>query len=236
MSPRLADRISRIAGRSWSSSAWPWWPAWATYPSPPAWTAESFVSFILDRPADGLRRPAAGALLLRHPDAPRVARPLVFGTLLFAAVPFLRLAGPSLEGFFDRPDAAEAELEWFVPSSILYGYFHSLLGLFGVLYVALGLSQARHWAYRAERPRRRFRRAGGRARRRARDHLLVHAGRSERRRHDAATVGVPHRLDRAERRSRSSTWSYLAMSLVRCALSGEEPGLGVVDRARSGRR
>ena len=100
--------------------------AWATYPNPPTWTPESFAAFILDLLPVVCPVLLPAALLLRHPDAPRVARPLFFGTLLFAAVPFLRLAGPALEGFFASLTPPPDGMDWFVPSSILYGYLQSL--------------------------------------------------------------------------------------------------------------
>ena len=118
-------------------------------------------------------------------------------------MPFFKLAGPQLEVFFNGLTPPPAELEWFVPSSILYGFFHSLLGLFGVLYIALGLSQARHWAYRSSARVAGFVVLAVGIVDVARDRLLVHAGGPQRRRDDAAAVGVPHRLDRAGRRSRS---------------------------------
>ena len=104
---------------------------WATYPNPPEWTAESFAAFLLDLLPTVCAVLLPAALLLRHPDAPRLARPLVFGTLLVAAVPFFKLAGPQLESAFATLTPPPAELDWFVPSSVLYRFFHSLLGLFG---------------------------------------------------------------------------------------------------------
>jgi hypothetical protein len=198
---------------------------WATYPNPPAWTPESFAAFILDLLPVVCAVLLPAALLLRHPDAPRVARPLFFGTLLFAAVPFLRLAGPALEGFFLSLTPPSEGVEWFVPSSILYGFFQSLIGLFGVLYIALGLSQARHWAFRQSA------RVAGFA------VFAVGAAAA------LATIYSATQTDLSQIEMTTSlwayligsialtvitilTWAYLAMSLVRSTLSGEEPGPG----------
>ncbi len=218
--PRLSDRWPVLVFIGLAIVA-----AWASYPSPPEWMPESLVAFILDLLPTVCAVLLPGALLLRHPDAPRVARPLFFGTLLFAAVPFLRLAEPQLEGFFTTLTPPPAAQEWFVPSSILYGFFHGLVGLFGVLYVALGLSQARHWAYRGSA------RVAGFA--------VLSVG-------IVAALATAYSFTQTDLSNLEMTpplwayligsivlsivtilaWSYLAMSLVRSALSGEEPGPG----------
>ena len=87
-----------------------------------------------------------GALLLRHPDATHRARTLLFGTLLFAAVPFLRVVEESLQGLFTALTPAPDDLG-FVPLALVYNVLQALVVLFAVLYMGLGLSQARHWAY-----------------------------------------------------------------------------------------
>jgi hypothetical protein len=72
--------------------------AWVSYleVSTTAWTPESVASFALSLlpPVCSVLLP--GALLLRHPEAPRRARTLLFGTLLFAAVPFFNAIEGSL--------------------------------------------------------------------------------------------------------------------------------------------
>jgi hypothetical protein len=87
-----------------------------------------------------------GALLLRHPDAPRRARTLLFGTLLVAAVPLLRFIEPSLQGVFQTLTPA-SEDPGFVPMALAYNVLQALVSLFAALYLVLGLAQARHWAY-----------------------------------------------------------------------------------------
>ncbi len=218
--PRLPDRWPVLAFIGLAVLA-----AWATYPNPPAWTIESFAAFLLDVLPTVCAVLLPAALLLRHPDAPRVARPLVFGTLLVAAVPFLKLAGPQLESAFASLTPPPPELDWFVPSSVLYRFFHSLLGLFGILYIALGLSQARHWAFRSSA------RAAG---------LIVLAVGIVT---SLVTVYTFTQADLSSLEMTPSiwayligsvtlgvltimTWAYLAMTIVRSALSGEEPGLG----------
>jgi len=199
--------------------------AWATYPNPPSWTVESFLAFVLDLMPTVCPVLLPAALLLRHPDAPRVARPLFFGTLLLAAVPFFKLAGPPLEVFFNGLTPPPADLDWFVPSSILYGYFHSLLSLFGVLYLAVGLSRARHWAYRPSA--------------RAAGSVVLALG-------VLTSLATIYSFTQADLSGVELTpplwayligsivlgvltiltWTYLAVTVVRCSLSGEEPGLG----------
>ncbi len=200
---------------------------WATYQSrtTPAWTPETIVGLVLDLLPVVCPVLLPAALLLRHPDAPRVARPLFFGTLMIAAAPFLQLAEPGLEAWFATLTPPPEDLEWFVPSGIVFGYVSSLIGMIGVLSVALGLSKARHWAYRSNA------RAAGFA---ILGIGLVTA---------LATIVSFTQTDLTEIEMTGAlwayliasvvvsvitilTWSYLAMTLVRCALSGEEPGLG----------
>ena len=197
---------------------------WATYPSPPAWSPDTVVAYLLDLLPTVCAVLLPGALLLRHPDAPRRARPLLFGTLLLATVPFLRLAAPQLQGFFMSLTPPPPEQDWFVPSSIVFGFFNGLVGLFGALYIALGLSQTRHWAYRGSA------RIAGFA--------VLAVGL-------IASVATVYSISRADLSTIDMTlplwaylvgsialsvatimtWSYLAMSLVRSTLSGEEPVL-----------
>jgi hypothetical protein len=199
--------------------------AWASYPNPPAWTPETLAAFVLDLLPTVCAVLLPGALLLRHPNAPRAARPLVFGTLLLAATPFLALAGPTLEGWFTTLTPPPEGLEWFIPASIVYGHFHGLLGLFGTLYIAVGLSQTRHWAYRPNG--------------RAAGYAVLGVG-------VVAALATIYAFTQADLSGFEMTptlwayigasvtmsvlttlaWAYLAMVLIRCAMSGEEPELG----------
>jgi len=125
--------------------------AWYSYQqvartSATVWTAQTILAFLLNVIPSVSAVLLPGALLLRHPDAIRRARTLLFGTLLLAAVPILRLIEDSLQGLFTTltppPDDAG-----YVPLALLYNVLQALVALFAVLYVALGLSQTRHWAY-----------------------------------------------------------------------------------------
>ena len=125
--------------------------AWTSYQSSQeagatVWTTESLAAFVLSLlpPVCSVLLP--GALLLRHPDATSRARTLLFGTLLFAVVPFFRTIEGSLQGAFSDLTPASDDLG-LAPLSIIYNEFQSLLVIFGVLYLAVGLSRARRWAY-----------------------------------------------------------------------------------------
>lgn len=112
-----------------------------------AWDGQAIFSFILSviPPVCAVLIP--GALLLRHPDAGSRARTLLFGTLVFASVTFFRAIEGSLQATFTGLTPAPEALEWFVPSALVYTSFVSLIGLFGLLYIGLGLAKARNYAF-----------------------------------------------------------------------------------------
>lgn len=89
------------------------------------------------------------ALLWRHPDARSRARTLLFGTILFAAVEGLQILREPLQPFFERVTPPSAELTALVPLSAGYDGLVSLVGSFGLLYIAVGLSRARRYEDRS---------------------------------------------------------------------------------------
>lgn len=190
-----------------------------------AWDGQAIFSFILAviPPVCAVLIP--GALLLRHPDAGSRARTLLFGTLVFASVTFFRAIEGSLQATFKQLTPAPEALEWFVSSALVYTSLVSLIGLFGLLYIGLGLSKARNYAFTRNAII-----AGW---------VIV----------VTAVVAILGRLwtltgvDVADPTLTPQVWayigsiivigiltilawSYVARVLTRCALSGEEPELG----------
>lgn len=85
------------------------------------------------------------ALLIRHPDATSRARTLLFGTVLLAAVEGLQILSQVLQPFLESLIPADPELPFIVPMAAIYGALVSLVSSFGLVYIAVGLSQARRW-------------------------------------------------------------------------------------------
>ncbi len=219
-------RTCRTGGRCWSSSCSPLprpggrTRRWA----PTVWTPESLAAFVLGVAPAVCSVLLPGALLLRHPDATTRARTLLFGTLLFAVVPFFRAIEDALQVFFDGLTPPSDDLG-LAPLSIIYNEFQSVLVIFGVLYVALGLSRARRWAYTGGA------RIGGFI-------VLAVAVATA-----AATVYQYSQVDLSETEMTPAlalwiassvtlailtilAWAYLAMTVTRSSISGEEPPAG----------
>lgn len=89
------------------------------------------------------------ALLLRHPDAASTARTLLLGTILLAAVEGMRVAGPSLQPFFEQVTPGSEETPYLVPLALLYSSVQGLLAAFAVANIGLGLAQARRYLDRS---------------------------------------------------------------------------------------
>jgi len=188
------------------------------------WTPEAIFVFLLSVIPAVAAVLLPGALLLRHPDAIHRARMLLFGTLLFAAVPFLRFIEDSLQGLFTALTPPPDDLGY-VPLALLYNVLQALVAMFAVLYVVLGLSQARRWATS------RGARVGG--------FVILAVGLAT----AAAMLYATSQTDLSGIAMNpllwvyfgSSTvvglltiltWAYLAMTLTRGAMSGEEPSAG----------
>ena len=186
------------------------------------WAPQTIFAFLLNVIPSVAAVLLPGALLLRHPDAIRRARTLLFGTLLLAAVPFLRLVEDSLQGLFTTLTPAPDDLGY-VPLALLYNVLQALVALFAVLYLVLGLSQTRHWASS------RGARAAG--------FVILAVG--------VVTAGAMFYTTTQTDLSGIAmnpmlwiyfgsstvvglltilTWAYLGMTLTRGAMSGEEPG------------
>ncbi len=89
-----------------------------------------------------------GFLLWNHPDAWSRARTLTFGTLVFAMVTFLHAVEGGLQATFkDLTPGTHPDFGWFIPSSLIYTSLVSLIGLLGLLYIGLGLSRTRDYAF-----------------------------------------------------------------------------------------
>lgn len=198
--------------------------AWLSYQkaATTAWTPELAFSFAL-----GLLPPVCSALLpaallLRHPDAGRRARILLFGTLLFAAVPFLALIEDSLQETFTTLTPVPDDLGY-APLALAYNAFQTAIATLGVVCLALGLSRTRHWAFT-----RRASRAG----------LVILV--------TAAITAILYLYSQSDLGDTVMTpaiwvwrgssvvlgvfvilgWAYLAVTLTRCAVAGEEPTAG----------
>lgn len=88
-------------------------------------------------------------LLARHPDATRRAPTLLLGLVLYALVQGLLILSQPLQGFFEKVTPASEELPGLVPLAAIYDGLSSLIGAFGVLYVAVGLARARRFVDRS---------------------------------------------------------------------------------------
>jgi hypothetical protein len=89
------------------------------------------------------------ALLLRHPDAATTARTLLVGTILFAAVEGMRVAGPALRPFFEQVTPGSEETPYLVPLALFYTSAQGLIATFAVANMGLGLAQARRYLDRS---------------------------------------------------------------------------------------
>jgi hypothetical protein len=85
------------------------------------------------------------ALLARHPDAPSRLQTVLFGTILLAAVQGLLVLGDPLQPIFESLTPASEELPFLVPLAALYSALIGLVAAFGLVYIGLGLSQARRF-------------------------------------------------------------------------------------------
>lgn len=85
------------------------------------------------------------ALFWRHPDALRTLPRVVAGVTLLAARDVLRALSPALEGAFVMITPAPEAFPFFVPLSTAYNAFATVVGLFGLVYLARGLADARRF-------------------------------------------------------------------------------------------
>lgn len=83
------------------------------------------------------------ALFWRHPDALRTLPHVVVGVTLLAAREILRAAFPALEGVFATLTPAPEAFPFVVPLNTAYDALATLVGLFGLVYLARGLAEAR---------------------------------------------------------------------------------------------
>lgn len=83
------------------------------------------------------------ALFWRHPDALRTLPRVVMGVTLLAASEVLRALAPALADAFATITPAPEALPFFVPLSTAYNAFATVVGLFGLVYLARGLADAR---------------------------------------------------------------------------------------------
>ena len=111
-------------------------------PSP---SVELVVSFVLNASSSVAVVLLPATLLIRHPEAISRARTLLFGTVLFAVVEGLQILSQVLQPFLESLIPADPELPFIVPLVVIYGALVSLVGSFGLAYIAVGLSQARRW-------------------------------------------------------------------------------------------
>jgi hypothetical protein len=219
--PHLPDRWPVLLFVLFAAAA-----AWRSYAaaSTTAWTPETLASFVLGviPPVCSVLLPAA--LLTRHPGVGRRARVLLAGTLLFAAIPLFSAIEGSLQAAFTELTPPLEEVGA-APLALVYNGFQALLLVAGVLCLRLGLSRARHWAFTP------VARAGG--------FLVLSLGAAS----AAATVVSYSQADLTDTTMTTVSWiyygsslalsvvvilawSYLAMTLARGAISGEDPVAG----------
>ena len=85
------------------------------------------------------------ALLLRHPNALRVAPALLLGTILVAAVQGLQLLVDPLQPVFESLTPASEELPTFVPLASIFKVFTFVVLFMGLGFISMGLTQARRF-------------------------------------------------------------------------------------------
>ena len=188
------------------------------------WAPDTVYAFITQAIPPLVAVLIPGALLWRHPDAWKRARTLMFGTLVYASVTFFQAIEGGLQATFKDLTPPPSDLTWFIPASIVYTSFVTLIGLFGLLYIGFGLSKMRNYAFTT-----RSRNAG--------IAILIVGAISI-----AGRIWTLTQLDLANQRMTTElyiyvasvivigiltilVWTYLARLLMRCAIAGEEPEL-----------
>ena len=186
------------------------------------WAPDTVYTFVMQAIGPVVAVLIPGALLWRHPDAWRRARTLLFGTLVFASVSFFRAIEGGLQAFFKEATPPPADLTWFIPSAMIYTSLVALMAVFGLLYIGLGLSKARNYAFTGQ-----ARNAG--------IVILVVTVLSVAGRLWTLTgvdIGDPTLTTQVWIYIASVitigvltilTWAYVTRTLTRCAISGEEP-------------
>lgn len=145
--PHLPDRLTAV---SWL--AWPFvalalgllvvaWPRIQDVFAPGGFSVAGFIGE-LEAAAVAL---LGAALFWRHPDALRTLPRVVVGVTLLAAREILRAAAPALEGAFATLTPAPEAFPFFVPLATAYNAFATVVGLFGLVYLARGLGEARRF-------------------------------------------------------------------------------------------
>lgn len=123
------------------------WAAFIEAASNTVWAPNTVYTFVMQAIGPVVAVLIPGALLWRHPDAWRRARTLLFGTFVFASVTFFRAIEGGMQAFFKQATPPPADLTWFIPSAMIYTSLVALIGLFGLLYIGLGLTRARNYAF-----------------------------------------------------------------------------------------
>ena len=85
------------------------------------------------------------ALFLRHPDARTVMPQITKGAFLLLLQQVMRLLAPTLEPLFVGLAPGNDEMALFSPLSQAYSIFTSLVGVFGIAFIASGLAAARRF-------------------------------------------------------------------------------------------
>jgi hypothetical protein len=105
--------------------------------------SQDLLSLLSARVNDALISLFGAALFVRHPDARRSMPFLAFGLGLLALGPLLRLVDTPVTQFIDTLDPSDAEFIGLSPAVVAYHFFTSLIAVAGVLYVGVGLADAR---------------------------------------------------------------------------------------------
>ena len=152
--PHLPDRLTGIPLLIWPfvvlavvQVAVLWMEHAADIARDPVWLGQVFLSGVDDVAASLL----GAALLLRHPDAIRTLRLVVVGVVLIAVEQVLGLLEAPIRPMMEALTAASEDGSGYFYVSSAYTFAASLVGTFGILYVALGLDTARRYEGRANR-------------------------------------------------------------------------------------
>ena len=145
--PHLPDVLTRqspwvylFVGAALVHLAAAWWD-WAG--RGPVTDAQELLSLLAVHANDVAISLFGAALFVRHPDARRSMPLLAFGLGFLALGSLLRLVETPVTQFIDSIAPSDAEFVGLSPAVVAYHVFISLVAVAGVLYVGVGLADAR---------------------------------------------------------------------------------------------
>jgi hypothetical protein len=150
--PHLPDRLTAMSLLSWPFAilgAFLIWRGASQVREAMSAGGVSVVGTIITASAPVATVLAGAVLFVRHPDAIRTLPRMVIGVVLLAAGELLRLAAIPLEPVFAGITPVSEALPFLIPLATAFDAFTSLVSLFGLLYLARGLDEARRFEDRS---------------------------------------------------------------------------------------